>query len=142
MGSLQLWIEGDEEFDITSRATASTLEMKQFALFDGIINNTDRKFGHLLVDNDGKMWGFDHGVCFHEEDKLRTVIWQFAGDEIDEPLLREIEELKKNIDREYLLTLITESEIDALFARIELLLTIKKFPLPNPQWPAIPWPPF
>jgi uncharacterized repeat protein (TIGR03843 family) len=139
---MQLWIEGDPEFDITTRATASTKEMKQFALFDAIINNTDRKFGHLLLDNQGKMWGFDHGVCFHEDDKLRTVIWQFAGDDVDEDLLADVYTLKNLLDHSYLSSLISDEEISALHSRIELLLTTKKFPLPNPEWPAIPWPPF
>jgi ligand-binding sensor domain-containing protein len=142
IGSLQLWIETNEELEITQRATASTLEMQRFAIFDAFINNTDRKFGHLLLDVNGKMWGCDHGVCFHEEDKLRTVIWQFAGDEIPAELIEDLEKLSSQIDQDYLLTLISENEIRALRARIELLLTTKKFPLPNPEWPAIPWPPF
>ena len=73
---------------------------------------------------------------------MRTVIWQFAGDDIEEELLAQLEGLRSGIDVNYLSSLITLSEVDALFARIDLIIHTKQFPLPNPEWPAIPWPPF
>ena len=114
------------------------------ALFDAIINNTDRKIGHLLPDKSGHLYGCDHGVTFHSEYKLRTVLWQWAG----EPLLEsEISMLQSAMSGfpEIALALkdyLTSEEIDALKIRIVDLVENASFPLPNPDWPSIPWPAF
>jgi uncharacterized repeat protein (TIGR03843 family) len=110
------------------------------ALFDAIINNTDRKFGHLLIDANGALKGCDHGVAFHTEDKLRTVLWQFASevfsnDEI--ALLNNAKGLDLDVFKDYL----TQDEIGALSRRIEQLISSGKFPEPSQSWPAVPWPP-
>ncbi len=133
-GSLQLWIDNTEEVD--ERYSERSDGLRKIALLDAVINNTDRKIGHLLYKN-GEIFGCDHGVTFHEEYKLRTVLWQFA----DLPLTAaEVEKLSNfNLD---LSGLLTEAEIAALNERIANLLQEKKFPLPPTDWPAIPWPPF
>ena len=133
-GSLQLWIDDIEEVD--ERYSERSDGLRKIALLDAVINNTDRKIGHLLYKN-GQIFGCDHGVTFHEEYKLRTVLWQFA----DLPLTeQEISRLSSfNLD---LSGLLTEAEIDSLHDRIANLLQEKKFPLPPTDWPAIPWPPF
>ena len=81
VGSVQEWIEMDEEFDVVAFASADTQELRKMVLLDAIINNTDRKYGHILVDSQGSVFGCDHGVTFHSDPKLRTLLWQWAGDE-------------------------------------------------------------
>ncbi len=133
-GSVQLWIDETEE--VGERYVEKSDGLRKIALLDAVINNTDRKIGHLLYKED-QIFGCDHGVTFHEEYKLRTVLWQFA----DLPLTdAEISLLKKfQLD---LTHLISEDEIAALQTRIANLLQEKRFPLPPTDWPAIPWPPF
>jgi uncharacterized repeat protein (TIGR03843 family) len=110
------------------------------AIFDAIINNTDRKYGHLLY-KEGKLLGCDHGVTFHSEDKLRTVIWQFSGEKIDKQEMLLIESAfaldYPNLFESYL----TQDEIAAIYERINQLLKSGRFPSPSENWPAIPWPP-
>lgn len=140
-GMVQEWIEIDEELDVVDFGQSNDPQLRKLALFDAIINNTDRKFGHLLVDHDGKLRGCDHGVCFHQENKLRTVLWQFAGEQFT---AEEIELLNKvaKLDLNSLFAeLLTSAEIFALTERISNLLATGQFPFPSDEWPAIPWPP-
>jgi len=140
-GMVQEWIEIDEELDVVDFGQSNDPQLRKLALFDAIINNTDRKFGHLLVDQDGKLRGCDHGVCFHQENKLRTVLWQFAGEQFT---AEEIELLNKvaKLDLNSLFAeLLTSAEISALTERISNLLAVRQFPFPSDEWPAIPWPP-
>ena len=140
-GMVQEWIEIDEELDVVDFGQSNDPQLRKLALFDAIINNTDRKFGHLLVDHDGKLRGCDHGVCFHQENKLRTVLWQFAGEQFT---TEEIELLNKvaKLDLNSLFAeLLTSAEISALSERISNLLAAGQFPFPSDEWPAIPWPP-
>ena len=140
-GMVQEWIEIDEELDVVDFGQSNDPQLRKLALFDAIINNTDRKFGHLLVDQDGKLRGCDHGVCFHQENKLRTVLWQFAGEQFT---AEEIELLNKvaKLDLNSLFAeLLTSAEISALSGRIANLLAAGQFPFPSDEWPAIPWPP-
>ena len=133
-GSLQLWIDDAEE--VGERYLERSDGLRKIALLDAVINNTDRKIGHLLY-KDNRILGCDHGVTFHEDYKLRTVLWQFA----DLELSKEELETLKNFDHD-LSGLLTETEILSLHQRIASLLQQKKFPLPPTDWPAIPWPPF
>lgn len=133
-GSLQLWIEDCEE--IGERYLERSDGLRKIALLDAVVNNTDRKIGHLLY-KDGEILGCDHGVTFHEDYKLRTVLWQFADLDLSD---NELASLKNfNLDLDYLLT---QREIEALIERISNLLIEGKFPLPPTDWPAIPWPPY
>ena len=134
LGSVQYWIEDTEE--VGERYLEKDPELRKLALLDAVINNTDRKIGHLLYKN-GRIYGCDHGVTFHEDYKLRSVIWQFADEELTQ---NEIDVLKDfNLD---LSDYLTSSEIEALTLRIANLLNGGRFPLPPTDWPAIPWPPF
>lgn len=134
LGSLQLWIEDCEE--VEERYLEKSEGLRKIALLDAVVNNTDRKIGHLLY-KDGEIFGCDHGVTFHEEYKLRTVLWQFA----DLPLTdAEIEKLSNF--RCDLTEYISPIEIESLHSRIANLLQEGKFPLPPTDWPAVPWPPF
>jgi hypothetical protein len=140
-GMVQEWIEIDDQLDVVEFGQGQNPQLRKLALFDAIINNTDRKFGHLLVDKFGKLKGCDHGVCFHQENKLRTVLWQFAGDHFN---LAEIELLNKasRLNLETIFAkLLTNAEISALKLRISNLISAEKFPFPSDEWPAIPWPP-
>ena len=136
-GSFQLWIEDAEE--VGERYLESSPELRKLALFDAIINNTDRKIGHLLYTN-GEVLGCDHGVTFHEDYKLRTVLWQFADLPLNSEEISALEDMQN--PEEFLEGLLTQSEIGALKGRIANLLQEGKFPLPPTDWPAIPWPPF
>lgn len=133
-GSLQLWIDESEE--VGERYLESTQELRKIALLDAVINNTDRKIGHLLY-KEGEIYGCDHGVTFHEEYKLRTVLWQFADQPLSEIEVAALESFNLELSH-----LISKSEISALKSRIAKLLHEKRFPLPPTDWPAIPWPPF
>jgi uncharacterized repeat protein (TIGR03843 family) len=115
------------------------------ALFDAIVNNTDRKIGHLLPTPEKEVFGCDHGVTFHVEDKLRTVLWQWADEQFTEKeieLLMRAKVLMVTELREKLMPLLSQDEIDAMAARIDRLIDQGRFPLPNPDWPAVPWPAF
>lgn len=133
-GSVQLWIDETEE--VGDRYAENSEGLRKIALLDAVINNTDRKIGHLLFKN-GQIYGCDHGVTFHEEYKLRTVLWQFA----DLPLTQSEIDVLKNFQLD-LSHLISVTEIEALNLRIAKLLQEERFPLPPTDWPAIPWPPF
>jgi uncharacterized repeat protein (TIGR03843 family) len=139
-GMVQEWIQIDELVDVVEFGQSDNTQLRKLALFDAIINNTDRKFGHLLIDANGVLKGCDHGVAFHAEDKLRTVLWQFASevfsnDEI--ALLNNVKGLDLDVFKDYL----TQDEIGALSRRIEQLISSGKFPEPSQSWPAVPWPP-
>ena len=142
LGAVQEWIEVDEEVDVVNFVQSDGSILRNMALFDAIINNADRKFGHILVGPDGDVYGCDHGVSFHEEDKLRTVLWQFADLDLTEHEIEKIKIILGGLDESYLADLLTTDEIDALKTRAGKLLELKKFPMPNPNWPAIPWPPY
>ena len=145
IGMVQEWIDTDEDVDLASYFREDRDELRAVALFDAIINNTDRKIGHLLVKPGGELKVCDHGVTFHHEDKLRTVLWQWADSPLNEDelhLLQGIEGRLRERSIQELPELINDEEYQALLARINRLLIDKKFPLPNPDWPSVPWPPF
>jgi uncharacterized repeat protein (TIGR03843 family) len=145
MGMVQEWIEIDTSIDLAEYFRQDHAQLRALALFDAVINNTDRKIGHLLPREDGKLYGCDHGVTFHEENKLRTVLWQWAGQNLSVEELNSLSELMLKLDShqgEVFNTLLTTGEIAALRTRIMNLIDQKSFPMPNPEWPAIPWPAF
>ena len=142
-GMVQEWIDIDESIDLASYFAQDIPQLRAMAFFDAIINNTDRKIGHLLPTIDGNLFGCDHGVTFHEEYKLRTVLWQWAG----QPLLaRELDALKRLADSiPAVLDLsphLQPAEIVALLGRIGQMYETGVMPQPSTQWPAIPWPAF
>ncbi|KQP57574.1 SCO1664 family protein [Agreia sp. Leaf283] len=119
--------------------------LRRMAIFDVIANNADRKGGHILAMPDGHRHGVDHGLTFHEEHKLRTVLWGFVDDELRPDELATVEQVRSALYGELgdqLTELITPLELDALDARCERLLARGRFPAPRGHMPAVPWPLF
>lgn len=143
-GMVQQWIDIDEDVDLALFYRTDDARLRKLALFDAIINNTDRKIGHLLPTKDGRVLGCDHGVTFHEEDKLRTVLWQWANVPLTDSEKLELTQLlgHLNLRTTEILHLVTENEYQALIERVERLLSSGEFPAPSEDWPAVPWPPF
>jgi hypothetical protein len=145
IGMVQEWIDVDDALSLEEYFQQDEPQLRQVALFDAIINNTDRKIGHLLPTKEGKLYVCDHGVTFHHDDKLRTVLWQWAGSSL---LKGEIEIVELFLDflstpnASELRTLISAEEYKALELRTSRLLTEQVFPSPREDWPHIPWPPF
>jgi hypothetical protein len=143
-GMVQQWIDIDEDVELALFYRTDDSQLRAMVLFDAIINNTDRKIGHLLPHPDGRLFGCDHGVTFHEDDKLRTVLWQWADSPLNHDEKSLLISLKTSLlaQSETLLTLITEIEFESLLSRIDRLLKQGVFPAPSDEWPAVPWPPF
>lgn len=144
IGMVQQWIDIDESVDLALFYREDYESLRAMALFDAVVNNTDRKIGHLIPSPDGKLFGCDHGVTFHEEDKLRTVLWQWASQKLSERELEQLRKLRQSlISEEKLFTsLISAIEFKALLGRVDRLIDEKTFPEPSDEWPAVPWPPF
>ncbi|MBP2052374.1 putative repeat protein (TIGR03843 family) [Streptomyces griseochromogenes] len=120
--------------------------LRRLAVLDAVINNADRKGGHLLPTTDGRLYGIDHGVAFNAEDKLRTLLWGWAGEPLTAEAVDVLEGLREGLAEGgelngRLAGLITAAEIDATHARVDALLTSGRHPEPGGEWPAIPWPP-
>ncbi|MFI2201144.1 SCO1664 family protein [Streptomyces sp. NPDC020192] len=118
--------------------------LRRLAVLDAVINNADRKGGHLLPTTGGRLYGIDHGVTFNVENKLRTLLWGWAGEPLTSDAVDVLVGLREGLAGplgERLTVLITEAEIDATRARVEALLTAGVHPEPSGEWPAIPWPP-
>jgi uncharacterized repeat protein (TIGR03843 family) len=168
-GSLQAWVEADEEatgqlvnlvpsgevpakgwfpcvqgLDADDQPVtvihADTPDLKLLAVFDVLVNNADRKGGHILGSG-GRVFGVDHGVTFHTDHKLRTLLWGWAGAALDE---RELTAVRRARDEapDRLSELINDQEVAAFVRRADLLLSRKRLPRPRGEWPSIPWPPF
>lgn len=176
-GMVQLWIDEDEAIDAWELVQAADERLRPMALFDAVVNNTDRKGGHILpvrldageVANAGAgaakaagageagdgageagdgalhLYGVDHGVCFSDEPKLRTVLWAWRGTPLAPAELDVLRQLRTDLDGDLghgLRQLLAPEEIQATRGRIEALLADGRFPEPLPDRPAIPWPPF
>lgn len=138
-GSLQQYIQYDPEYHYFSFTTEDRERLRPVALFDLLVNNADRKGSHVLVESaTNKLWLIDHGICFHEQDKLRTVIWDFAGQPIPEELLaplRRVPELGGLLE-----PYLSREEISALKRRAKSLLREGMFPYQPSDRRAMPWP--
>ncbi|MDQ0797308.1 SCO1664 family protein [Streptomyces sp. B1I3] len=120
--------------------------LRRLAILDAVINNGDRKGGHLLPAPGGRLYGIDHGVTFNADDKLRTLLWGWAGEPLPEEAVTVLERLSVDLEpgralAARLAELITETELDALRGRVEALRKSGRHPGPSGEWPAIPWPP-
>ncbi|MFD5806627.1 SCO1664 family protein [Streptomyces sp. NPDC127020] len=171
-GMVQLWIEAvpetellalvDEEdpgpgwkgialADVGEGRTALLVHadderLRRLAVLDAVINNADRKGGHLLPADGERLYGIDHGVTFHTENKLRTLLWGWAGDPLTGEALAALDALREALKDGGALALrlgdlITPAELDATRARVDTLLASGKHPEPGGEWPATPWPP-
>lgn len=122
--------------------------LRRMAVFDAVINNADRKGGHVLAMTDGHRYGVDHGVSFHEESKLRTVLWGWANEPLHPDDAAELRAFTDALAdragpvRRRLDELLDANEVVALHRRCNRLLSAGLMPLPSPHWPAIPWPAF
>jgi uncharacterized repeat protein (TIGR03843 family) len=144
VGSVQFYVSHDPDENYFTFGSKYEQQLRQIALFDTIINNADRKGGHCLLDVQGHIWAIDHGVCFHTQPKLRTVIWDFEGKAIPRDLMADLERLCMELGNPQLpgklKPLLTDDEIDALRGRLDSLMARRKFPRPGPGR-NYPWPP-
>ncbi len=145
-GMCQLWIDADTTVDLVALARRSDHSgLRRMAVFDAVVNNADRKIGHLLPAPDGHLYGCDHGVCFAAEYKLRTVLWQWRGKRLPGEAVAALRRLQESLaDGELSRELprwLTREELDATRKRVALLLEHKVYPFPPTDWPAVPWPP-
>ncbi len=144
-GMVQLWIDADDTVDLLALSRSDHPDLRRMAVLDAVINNADRKGGHLLPTPRGHIYGVDHGVTFHVEDKLRTLLWRWRGQRLGSEVLDVLRGLRAQLDAglaEALRPLLTRREIAATAARIDRLLATGKYPMPSEDWPAVPWPPF
>jgi uncharacterized repeat protein (TIGR03843 family) len=143
-GSLQLYVDVDVEHHYFTFSDEEKQRLRPVALFDLLINNADRKGGHVLMSPDGHIWSIDHGICFHQEDKLRTVIWDFANEFIPEDLIADTQMFydrlvnDTELQQRYI-DLLSEGEFHALIRRTERMLEDRCFPEPFTDRPY-PWP--
>jgi uncharacterized repeat protein (TIGR03843 family) len=140
-GSLQYCIDAvvEEHYFSLLEEPRHHEALKRIAAFDLIANNADRKSGHCLLDRHGHIWAIDHGLCFHSEPKLRTVIWDFAGDKIEHELLSSLEPLSRAEVPGVIADLLDDEEITALSERAATVFSLGKFPEPSGDFPY-PWP--
>jgi uncharacterized repeat protein (TIGR03843 family) len=143
-GSLQLFIEHDPERHYFVLMEEYRDELTVFAAFDVVANNADRKSGHVLEDSHHELWAVDHGVTFHAEPKLRTVIWDYAEEPLPDKIRHALERLRASLSDEGRLggemaRLLTPAERSATLHRVEDLLDRSRFPSPGPDRP-VPWP--
>jgi uncharacterized repeat protein (TIGR03843 family) len=143
-GSLQLFVEHDPDVHYLTLMQQRLEEFRVFAALDVVINNADRKAGHVLEDAEGRVWGVDHGLTFNLEPKLRTVIWQFAQEPLGAPIRQDLERLVDELTRsgglgDELADLLSPDESSATLARTRALLAKDRFPAPSSERP-LPWP--
>lgn len=144
-GACQLWVDVDPTLDVVGLIRSDDPRLRPMALLDALINNADRKGGHVLPTPDGRILGVDHGVCFHAEDKLRTVLWGWRGSRLTPAeratVTRVLDALSGGLGAE-LRAHLSPAEVAAVAARAHRLLRTGRFPSPSREWPAVPWPPF
>lgn len=170
-GMVQVWVDTDDERELVDvcspsavppgwlgvlrargdrgepavLAHADTPELRRMAAFDVVVNNADRKGGHVLAGTDGRLYGVDHGLTLHVEDKLRTVLWGWVGQPLPGDVVEALEKLRDELDGglcDVLREHITRREARTLSARVEALLADPCYPHPSGLAPAIPWPAF
>ncbi|MGA8725631.1 MAG: SCO1664 family protein [Acidimicrobiales bacterium] len=140
-GSLQLFVDVDyaqHYFTLLDEGTCEPV-LETVCAFDIVANNADRKSGHVLLGPEGRIWAIDHGLCFHRQHKLRTVIWDFAGCELPSQVRQDLASTRSSLP-DVLEGLLAPDEIDALESRISALLRRGVFPEPVGDRPPYPWP--
>lgn len=146
-GAVQLFIPHDPDDHYLALAEPSPVTGRRIAAFDVIVNNADRKAGHVLHAADGAFWAIDHGVCFHAEPKLRTVIWEYAGQRLPNDIAADLAAFLAAITaagapvRETMAALISPGELKALVRRTRTLVKSALYPVADPNRRSIPWPP-
>lgn len=146
LGSLQVFIHHDPNQHYFTFTEGFAAQLQRLCAFDHIINNADRKGGHCLLDDSGHIWGIDHGISFHMQHKLRTVIWEYAGQPIGDDLLADMLALCGKLEQpedpftQAMGALLSPVEMRALNNRLQRLLYKREFPTPGPHGPNYPWP--
>ena len=145
-GSLQQYIDHDPNDHYFNYEDKDRQRLRPVALFDLILNNADRKGGHILRGTGDHIWLIDHGLCFHSEDKLRTVIWDFSGETIPKELIADLANLEQQLkegEKLYseLVKYLRASEVSAMLGRITRLREGECFPAPPASRRSYPWPP-
>jgi len=148
-GMVQLWVEVDDSVDIAELASSDNPALRRIALLDAVLNNADRKGGHLLPLPDGRIMGIDNGLSFAVTPKLRTILWRWRGQPLTDDERTVLLDLRTRLAaglpdglREQLLPLLAPDEIEAVTGRIDDLLASGRLPRPHRDRPVIPWPPF
>lgn len=145
VGSVQMFIDHDPDVTYFTFDERHRPQLERLCLFDVLVNNADRKGGHCLMDGEGHIWGIDHGITFNAEHKLRTVIWDYAGEPVPQPLLEGVKTLcvvLQDTSSRYsqrMNDLLNPREVEAFQRRIDKVLTTGKYPVPGPG-PNYPWP--
>ncbi|HEV8065805.1 MAG TPA: SCO1664 family protein, partial [Acidimicrobiales bacterium] len=140
-GSLQRFVDADFEqhyFSIVDDTTCHPL-LREMAGLDLLLNNADRKSGHVLIDSSGRIWGIDNGLSFHSQPKLRTVIWDFAGERLPDSVLEAAVSLTDRAPPR-VAGLLAEDEVEALCRRARAVCKSKRFPDPRDDYRSYPWP--
>ena len=145
VGSVQRFVVADQGEHYFTLAERYPSEFRRVAAFDIVVNNADRKAGHCLLGEDGRIYVVDHGVCFSEEPKLRTVIWDFIGDPLEDDVRSDLRRLAGEVHggpvREELANLLAPSELECLESRAEEVASLERFPEPGEDHRPFPWPP-
>jgi uncharacterized repeat protein (TIGR03843 family) len=144
-GMCQLWIDVDESVDVIGLVRCDDPVLRPMALFDAVVNNADRKGGHLLPLSAQRIYGVDHGLCFHEQDKLRTVLWGWRGSRLSAAERDQLDQLALALAGSLGASLaehLTRREVTTLRQRVSRLLRTGRMPNPTREWPSVPWPPF
>lgn len=146
-GMVQAWVEADRSVDVVDLVRTGDPRLRPMAVFDAIVNNTDRKGGHLLPVTGGHVLGVDHGVTFSVVPKLRTVLWAWRGEPFADAEREGLERVRGSLRRGGTLaaaleTLLDPAEVTATRRRVAALLRTGRFPQPPRDWPPVPWPPF
>jgi hypothetical protein len=144
-GMVQLWVEVDPAVDVVELAQLDLPELRRIAVLDAVLNNADRKGGHLLPLQGGHIQAIDNGLCFSVDPKLRTILWRWRGDRLNEDEIAILRRLRAALAADLgaeLRDLLSPAEVRATAGRIDALLSGGRFPLPDRNRPAIPWPPF
>jgi uncharacterized repeat protein (TIGR03843 family) len=145
IGMCQLWIDVDESIDLAALARSDHPQLRRMAVFDAVVNNADRKGGHLLPTPERHIYGVDHGVCFSVDDKLRTLLWRWRGKRLTEEAIDVLSGLRAQMEGELgdaLRGLLHYDEVERTIHRVDRLLSTRRHPLPSDEWPPVPWPPF
>ena len=144
-GMVQLWVDGDPDVDLAAFVRSDDPGLRRMAVFDAVVNNADRKGGHIIPTSDGHVYGVDHGICFSVDPKLRTLLWRWAGHPLPAEALEVLERLTGDLLGdlgEQLHEHLTRREVRRTQQRVAELLRTGRHPQPSGDWPALPWPPF
>jgi hypothetical protein len=144
-GMVQLWVDGDPAVDLGAFVRRDLPGLRRMAVFDAVVNNADRKGGHIIPMPDGHVYGVDHGICFSADPKLRTLLWRWAGKPLPDEAVAMLEGLADDLRGdlgERLHEHLTRREVRCTQQRVADLLRTGRHPEPSGEWPALPWPPF